>query len=287
VRAFTGMSCTVMSEISKEGAFCLNIRLMLPSLQAQETFAYPSSCLYNLAPGSDTTISLQFHTAQLCRYNINTTTTTNKNHQQTTPCNPSSSPAHKPASSAQFVPCLLNRGQRALVIAFDKTTYAGNLGSVRFLEATHQLTFVKGDICDEELVRRRHWRNKAVVTKSATFAAECTYDPIDPWLRPFLGQRVGTQVALLDVLVQRRFEKFLSSPREVYGTLPKTTRNQNHPKRTRFANPTPLRARQMRGDCPSAPISQLTSPSSPRACSTKYGPDPLPRKNHPHLLSPT
>src|SRR3954468_23837603 len=55
---------------------------------------------------------------------------------------------------SNFVRMLLDRGERARLIAFDKLTYAGNLGNLQDLLEAHpdQLSFVKGDICDEEQV---------------------------------------------------------------------------------------------------------------------------------------
>ena len=56
---------------------------------------------------------------------------------------------------SNFVRMLLNRGERARLIAFDKLTYAGNLANLQDLLDKHpqKLVFIRGDILDQVIDR--------------------------------------------------------------------------------------------------------------------------------------
>src|SRR5204862_3156188 len=100
-------------------------------------------------------------------------------------------------------------------------TYAGNLGNLSDLleKYPEMLVFVKGDICDAEMVTKT-W-SEHHVTEVVHFAAESHVDRSILGSGPFVQTNVvGTQV-LLDVARAKNVEKFLYvSTDEVYGTLP-------------------------------------------------------------------
>src|SRR5271170_8266212 len=119
------------------------------------------------------------------------------------------------------------REESGSVINLDKLTYAGNLGNLASLESEPRHIFVRGDICDAELVLSLLQRHKprAVVH----FAAESHVDRSisDP------GEFVRTNVnGTLNLLEQARaywddlgaqskanFRFLHVSTDEVYGTL--------------------------------------------------------------------
>src|SRR5439155_4745338 len=123
---------------------------------------------------------------------------------------------------------------KAKLVALDKLTYAGNLANLAdLLEDEARVEFVKGDICDGDLVSAvfdEHGINELV-----HFAAETHVDRSIMGSRPFVfANVVGTQV-LLDTARAKGIEKFLHvSTDEVYGTLP-----ENRPD-VKFTEDTPL-----------------------------------------------
>src|SRR5438874_2981066 len=134
---------------------------------------------------------------------------------------------------SNFVRMLMQRGERVKLVAFDKLTYAGNLANLQDLLDDDQLCFVKGDICDQEMVEAT-WKEHGV-TQVVHFAAESHVDRSIMGSGPFIQTNVvGTQV-LLDVARAKNVQKFLQvSTDEVYGTLPE---DQPHIK---FTEETPL-----------------------------------------------
>lgn len=83
------------------------------------------------------------------------------------------------------------------IINLDLLTYAGNLGNLKNIEGSPRYTFIKGDICDKELVYKIF--DEYDITKVINFAAESHVDRsiVEPDV--FVRTNVlGTQ-ALLDV----------------------------------------------------------------------------------------
>ena len=108
------------------------------------------------------------------------------------------------------------------LIILDKLTYAGNLANLEPLD----LTFIRGDICDAELVKNVF--NEHNITGVIHFAAESHVDNSIKNPRIFTETNVlGTQV-LLDAALRKWGEgspnKFVHiSTDEVFGTLPTAT----------------------------------------------------------------
>ena len=71
---------------------------------------------------------------------------------------------------SNFVRHVLRAHPEDRVVNLDKLTYAGNLASLRDVDADPRYTFVRGDICDAALVREVARGADAVVN----FAA-CTH----------------------------------------------------------------------------------------------------------------
>src|SRR3954471_21729156 len=108
---------------------------------------------------------------------------------------------------SNFVRMLMNRRDPVRLVAFDKLTYAGNLANLEdLLGDERRLIFVKGDICDRDLVNALftdHGINHVV-----HFAAETHVDRSIMGSGPFINANVvGTQV-LLDVSRAKAVEKF-------------------------------------------------------------------------------
>lgn len=181
---------------------------------------------------------------------------------------------------SNFVRMLLERGERARLIAFDKLTYAGNLGNLSDLLEKHpeQLSFVKGDICDEEMVEAT-WREYGV-SEVVHFAAESHVDRSILGSGPFVQTNVvGTQV-LLDVARAKKVEKFLYvSTDEVYGTLPEDRPEIKFTEETPLQPNSPYSASKCAGDClVRSYFHTFHMPVLTTRCSNNYGPYHFPEK---------
>jgi len=102
------------------------------------------------------------------------------------------------------------------IINLDKLTYAGNLDNLKDIEANQNYKFVKGDICDKDLVGKLMEEVDTVVH----FAAESHVDRSINDSTPFVITNVlGTQV-LLDLAKIAKVKRFHHvSTDEVFGSL--------------------------------------------------------------------
>lgn len=119
---------------------------------------------------------------------------------------------------SNFVKYILQNYPDVRVVNLDKLTYAGNLENLRDVEDNPNYHFVRGDICNQELVE--YVVQKFEVDTIVNFAAESHVD------RSILGPEIfiktnvlGTQV-LLEVVKKFGVKKFIQiSTDEVYGSL--------------------------------------------------------------------
>ena len=121
-------------------------------------------------------------------------------------------------------------GESIQIINLDKLTYAGNLENLKEVETNKNYTFVKGDICDKELVTKLFQEND--IDRVVHFAAESHVDRSIRNPETFVVTNVlGTMVLLnaaKDAWEQEdgtfaEGKKFLHvSTDEVYGSLGET-----------------------------------------------------------------
>ena len=107
----------------------------------------------------------------------------------------------------------------------DKLTYAGALSNLEMLPKG-SFEFVKGDICDSELVQKLMAKADAVVH----FAAESHVDRSITGAKDFIETNVlGTQ-NLLDAALRNEVKTFVQvSTDEVYGTIAEGSWNEDFP----------------------------------------------------------
>jgi len=119
---------------------------------------------------------------------------------------------------SHYVRCMLDGGyrgyERARVTVLDKLTYAGNTDNLPI--GHERLTFVRGDICDPDVLAEVLPGHDAVVH----FAAESHVDRSVTGAAPFVTTNVlGTQT-LLDACVRARIPRVVHvSTDEVYGSI--------------------------------------------------------------------
>jgi dTDP-glucose 4,6-dehydratase len=120
---------------------------------------------------------------------------------------------------SNFVKYILSKYPHYKIVNLDKLTYAGNLDNLSDIEDNPNYQFIKGDICDQNLVEGIVEDKIDVIIN---FAAESHVDRsiYDPKI--FVETNVlGTQV-LLESALKFKTNRFIQiSTDEVYGTLAK------------------------------------------------------------------
>ncbi len=182
---------------------------------------------------------------------------------------------------SNFINYILKNREDVNIVNIDKLTYAGNLENLSQVEDLPTYKFVKGDICNSELVDYiiRNYGIEYIIN----FAAESHVD------RSILGSEVffrtnviGTNV-LLEAAKRHGIKKFIQvSTDEVYGSLGKTGK---------FTEQTPL--------SPNSPYSSSKASADMMAlsfhhtygtpvvvtrCSNNYGPYQFPEKLIPLMI---
>lgn len=120
---------------------------------------------------------------------------------------------------ANFVHYILDKYEDYKVFNLDKLTYAANLENLRSIENNINYTFIKGDICNKELIENLF--NKENFDIVVNFAAESHVDRSISNPEVFINTNVlGTQI-LLDACKKYNVSRFHQvSTDEVYGDLP-------------------------------------------------------------------
>ena len=182
---------------------------------------------------------------------------------------------------SNLVRLLLAERDDVEVVNLDLLTYAGNLANLSDLEGDPRYTFIKGDVCDPDLVRTALEGVSAVMH----LAAETHVDRSIQSGAPFVRTNVLGTHNLLEVALEAGVERFLHcSTDEVYGELPWRDPDARG-SRERFTEDTPLD--------PRSPYSASKASSDHFAlafhrtygldvvvtrCSNNYGPYQFPEK---------
>ena len=127
------------------------------------------------------------------------------------------------------------------VVNFDKLTYAGNPANLADLASDARYTFVKGDICDADLVRDVARGVDAVVNMAAESHVDRSI--LDP--DAFLRTGVQGVYTLLEAVRELRIPRFLHiSTDEVYGSIAEGSAAEDAP----LAPTSPYSAAKAAGD---------------------------------------
>jgi len=188
---------------------------------------------------------------------------------------------------SNFVLYMLGKYNDIRIINLDKLTYAGNLGNLSAVKDDRRHVFVKGDVCDKDLVRSLF--AKYPVTYVVNFAAESHVDRSIRDPMAFERTNVGGTADMLACAREAweekgKLKKFLQvSTDEVYGALGPTGF---------FTETTPLR--------PHSPYSASKAsadlfvrafhdtyglPVNITRCSNNYGPYQFPEKLIPLMIN--
>ena len=127
---------------------------------------------------------------------------------------------------SNFIRYMLNKYQSYKIVNLDKLTYAGNLKNLSDVDGNKNYSFVKGDICDKEIVEKAIQGCDAVVN----FAAETHVDRSIIDAGSFIKTDVyGTYVLLntAKIIGVKRFVQI--STDEVYGSIQKGSFTEESP----------------------------------------------------------
>jgi dTDP-glucose 4,6-dehydratase len=116
---------------------------------------------------------------------------------------------------SHFIHELLQQQPDARVINLDLLTYAGNLENLQDMMSNERYEFVKGDICDRELVKQLMSKTDAVIH----FAAESFVDRSIYGADTFIRTDVYGTFVLLEAARTNNVQRFIHiSTDEVYGS---------------------------------------------------------------------
>ncbi len=173
------------------------------------------------------------------------------------------------------------RAGRYQIINFDKLTYAGNLENLADI-SDENYRFIRGDICDRELVDRVLGDGVEAVIN---FAAESHVDRsiYEPDL--FLQTNIMGVQALLQAAVKHKIKRFLQvSTDEVYGSL--TPEAAAFREDTNLAPNSPYSASKASADLLVRSYWKTYGfPACISRCSNNYGPYQFPEKLIPLLIT--
>lgn len=120
---------------------------------------------------------------------------------------------------SNFVRHILEKYPKYHVLNLDKLTYAGNLNNLKDLQENPRYKFVKGDICDRELVGKLISDDIDAVVN---FAAESHVDRAIQDASSFVQTNVYGTYVLLEASRKHNIKKYLQiSTDEVYGSIEK------------------------------------------------------------------
>jgi dTDP-glucose 4,6-dehydratase len=182
---------------------------------------------------------------------------------------------------SNFVRYVLENDPEVTVINYDCLTYAGNPNNLADLASNARYRFVRGDICDRELVSRTLAEG---VHSLIHFAAESHVDRSILDSGPFVRTNVlGTQV-LLDAARAQGIKRYVQvSTDEVYGSLGPTGAFTEE---TPLAPNSPYAASKAAADLlVRSYVHTFGLPALITRCSNNYGPYQFPEKLIPLFIS--
>ena len=121
---------------------------------------------------------------------------------------------------SNFIHYMLKKYSDIDIINFDKLTYAGNLDNLKDIENDSRYNFIKGDICNTELVNEIVKNEN--IDQIINFAAESHVDRSIFGPEPFIKTDVFGTFSLLEISRKNDVEKYIQiSTDEVYGSIEK------------------------------------------------------------------
>ena len=127
---------------------------------------------------------------------------------------------------SNFIRYLIKKNPNDDIVNLDKLTYAGNLDNLKDIENNKNYRFVRGDICNKNIVEKL-MKNTGVVVH---FAAETHVDRSIMEAGDFVKTDVFGTFVLLNAAKKYHIKKFVHiSTDEVYGSIEKGSFNEESP----------------------------------------------------------
>ncbi len=182
---------------------------------------------------------------------------------------------------SNFIRYWLNNNPQDTIINLDALTYAGSLASLKDLESSEQYTFVKGDICDQELVEDLISR----VDLAVHFAAESHVDRSIVGSQEFIRTNVEGTRTLLEATRNNDQVRFHHvSTDEVFGSL--GWKEPKFNEQTPYDPRSPYSASKAASDhLVRAYFHTYNLPVTISNCSNNYGPYQYPEKVIPLFIT--
>lgn len=182
-----------------------------------------------------------------------------------------------------FIKYWMNKYPEDSIVNLDKLTYAGNLENLKEVENNPNYKFVKGDICDKELVME--------ITKGIDlivhFAAESHVDRSIEGPEVFVETNIKGTLNLLEAAVQNGNIRFHHvSTDEVFGELPLDKPDAKFTEETPYAPKSPYSASKASSDhLVRAYHHTFKLPITISNTSNNYGPNQYPEKLIPLMVT--
>jgi dTDP-glucose 4,6-dehydratase len=181
-----------------------------------------------------------------------------------------------------FIRLIVNSEPGVEIVNLDKLTYAGNLENLAPVAGSPRYRFVKGDICDRELLRNllETVKPDAVVH----FAAESHVDRSIHSPQPVFDTNLGGTFSLLESMRAHRVSRYVHvSTDEVYGSLEEPHEaDENYP----LQASSPYSAAKAGSDLMALAYHKTYKmPAMVTRASNNYGPYHFPEKLIPLMIS--
>ena len=179
-----------------------------------------------------------------------------------------------------FVRYMLNKHQDYKIINLDALTYAGNIENLSDIKDNPNYSFVKGNICDKNLIVELTKDVDAIIN----FAAETHVDNSISNPNIFIETNVVGTLNLLEAAKNNKVERYLQvSTDEVYGSLGK---DGYFTERTPISPNSPYSASKASADMLVRAYNKTYNvPTLITRCSNNYGPYQYPEKLIPLFIS--
>ncbi|MCK9582164.1 MAG: dTDP-glucose 4,6-dehydratase [Endomicrobiales bacterium] len=127
---------------------------------------------------------------------------------------------------SNFINYVLSVNSKIKIVNLDKLTYAGNLENLRNVEKNPRYKFVKGDICNTNMVNKLVKNCDAIIN----FAAETHVDKSILEAGSFLNTDVFGTYTLLEAAKKHKIKKYIQiSTDEVYGSIERGSFTESSP----------------------------------------------------------
>jgi dTDP-glucose 4,6-dehydratase len=177
---------------------------------------------------------------------------------------------------SNFIVYMLEKYPAYRIVNLDNLTYAGNLENLKSVKQNPNYTFIKGDICDKEIVTKAMRECDLVVHFAAESHVDRSINDPDAFIKTNV---LGTGI-LLGVARELNIKKFHHiSTDEVFGTLPLENKNEKFNEETPYSPRSPYSASKASADhLVRAYIETYNFPATISNCTNNYGPRQFPEK---------